>query len=217
METQIKNHVRMLVVVAVAALTLNVAFADDLNPPVYRGDPLSVYAHWQLGTTGTNDLVLNPANPAEYNWVDDSDPTTFLSSLLPSDIVTGPDYQFQLPNFIDKMPVKYMRLQLTWQTDPAVPPTPLTILGPSGEESGSPVAGNIVFSSAIIPVVADGSIVYQYHDIEFYPNPDWERWAIISPNEPLVQVVVDTVSTIPEPATLSMLAFGSLALFRKRK
>ena len=77
METQIKNHVRMLVVVAVAALTLNVAFADDLNPPVYRGDPLSVYAHWQLGTTGTNDLVLNPANPAQYNWVDDSDPTTF--------------------------------------------------------------------------------------------------------------------------------------------
>ena len=185
-------------------------------PGAYAGAPATMLEA-ALGTTGTNDLVLNPTDPAQFNWVDDSDPTTFLGSLPVSAVVSGPDYQFDLPNFIDKMPVKYMRLQLTWQIDPANPPTPLTILGLSGEESGSPVPGNIVFSSAITPVSADGSLVYQYHDIEFYPNPDWERWAIISPNEPLVQVVADTVSTVPEPATLSLLTLGSLALLRRRK
>ena len=213
MKTQIKNHVRILIVVAIAALIVNVTLADDLNPPAYRGDPLSVYAHWQDPLDGTLDLHLTG-----FAAVDDvGDPTTTLDPLPVSAVVNGPDYQFDLPNWIDKMPVKYMRLQLTWHTDPAVPPTPLTILGLSGEESGSPVPGNIVFSSAITPVNADGSIVYQYHDIEFYPNPDWERWLIISPNEPLVQVVADTVSTVPEPATLSLIAFGSLAFLRKRK
>ena len=40
MKTQIKNHVRILIVVAIVALTFNVTLGDDLNPAPYRGDPL---------------------------------------------------------------------------------------------------------------------------------------------------------------------------------
>ncbi len=212
MKTQIQNHVRILIVALIAALTINVTLADDLNPPTYRGDPLSVYAHWQ-NLPGTPLLVLDPTDPTQFNWVDDSDPTTFLDPLPVSDVVIGPDYQFNLPNFVDNLPVKYMRLQVTWQLDPTPPP----IIGLSGEESGNPVPGNIVYSSPVTIVDPAAAIFYQYYDIEFYPNPDHERWVIISPNAPLVQVVADTVSTVPEPATLALLCVGSLGLLRKRR
>jgi len=213
MYTQIKNQVRFLIVVAIAALTVNISLADDLNPPAYRGDPLSVYAHWQLDPAGTSSLVLDPTNPAQYNWVDDSDPTTFLDLLPVSAVVTGPDYQFDLPNFVDDLPIKHMRLQVTWLNDP----TPLPIIGLSGIDSSGPVTSTVVFTSPVLTVDPAAGIFYQYHDIEFKPNPDAERWVIISPNAQLVQVVADTVSTVPEPATLSLLALGSLGLLRRRK
>ena len=202
----------MLIVVAIVALTLNVNLGDDLNPAPYRGDPLSVYAHWQLDPTGTNDLVLNPNDPTQFNSVNDSDPATFLDPLPVSAVVTGPDYQFDLPNFVDDFPIKYMRLQLTWLNDT----TPLPIVGLSAFDPTGPVTSSIVFSSPVLTVDPAAAIFYQYHDIEFKPNPDFERWVIISPNAPLVQVVADTVSTVPEPTTLTLLGLGGL-LFRKRK
>jgi hypothetical protein len=213
MKTQIQKHVQMIAVIAITVFTLNVALADDLNPPTYRGDPLSVFAHWQLDPTGTNALVLNPADPTQYDWVDDSDPATFLDPLPVSAVVTGPDYQFDLPNFVDDLPIKYMRLQVTWLNDP----TPLPIVGLSAFDPTGTVTSSVVFSSPVLTVDPAAAIYYQYHDIEFKPNPDFERWVIISPNAPIIQVVADTVSTVPEPATLSLIALGSLAFLRKRK
>ena len=208
METLHKKYVHFLAIAAIAAFTINISLADDLNPPDYRGDPLSVYAHWQ-GAPGTPlpFLVMDA-----FNTVDDADPLTFLDPLLPTNFVVGPDYQFALPNFVDDLPIKYMRLQLTWQFDPAGP----DIIDIFGEDSGGLVPGNIVFTSPLVTVDPAAAIFYQYYDIEFKPNPDLERWFIISPNAPLVQVVADTVSTVPEPATMILLGLGGLVL-RKRK
>ncbi len=140
---------------------------------------------------------------------DDLNPSTFLDSLLPPDyVIPTPDkfYEFALPNFVDEMPIKYMRLQLTWTGNPA-PPLDIPISGVDGID---PVPGDIVFTSPIT-TTATGAF-YQYYDIEFKPNPDSERWLVYLPdNAFLVQAVADTVSTVPEPATLTLLALGSLS------
>ena len=51
-----------------------------------------------------------------------------------------------------------------------------------------------------------------YSDIWMEPNPDWEQIVVTVPlGTVIVEVVVDSVSS-PEPATLSLLAFGGLAI-----
>ena len=204
---------------AVAAFTVNVTLGDDLNPPSYRGGPLSVHGHWQLDPA-TNNLVL-----IAFSSVDDADPSTTLHPLLPENIVEPQDapdgiskeYKLHLPNFIDDLPIKHMRLQLTW----AFTPDPPTIIDISGVEGTSTVPGTIVSTSPVTPLPPTPPLsldtFYQYYDIEFTPNPDIERWTVVlPPNGLLVQAVADTISTVPEPSTLALLSLGSLTFLRKR-
>ena len=211
MNIQFKNHVRLLAVVAVVALTLNAAFADDLNPPPYRGGPLSVYAHWNL-IPGTTILDLN------NNWssVDDSDPTTVLYPNFTPNIQVIPSngaYDFQIPNWVDNLPIKYLRLQLTWENN-LLPP--LNIFS-QGLEGVNPVIGQIVYTS---PLQTDAAAIkaYQYYDLIYKTNPDFERSHIDMPaNALLTQVVVDSISTVPEPTTLLLLSLGGLGLLRRSR
>lgn len=210
MKTQMKQFARILIVAAMAAVTLNTTFADDLNPPPYRGGPLSVYAHWNL-IPGTTILDLNN----NWSFVDDTDPTTFLYPNIvpnPQVIPNGGAYDFEIPNWVDTLPIKYLRLQLTWENN-LLPPLGIFSQGLDGVD---PVFGQIVFTSPL-QVDAAGVKVYQYYDLIYKPNPDFERIHIDMPtNALLTQVVVDSISTVPEPATLALLGLGGL-LLRKRK
>lgn len=202
------NFVLLLVIAAVLMIPWNFARADDMNPPPYRNNPLSVYAHWNLLSGST---LLNLTN---WNSVDDSDPTTSLyPNFTPSPQVqpSGGVYDFQLPNWVDNMPVKYMRLQLTWA---GTNQSPLNIFS-QGLDGVNPVVANITFTSTP-QTVSSGT--YQYFDLEFKPNPDFERIHVTLPgNNMLVQTVVDTVSTVPEPATMCLLGLGALTMIRRRR
>jgi hypothetical protein len=120
-------------------------------------------------------------------------------------------YVFDVPNFVDEMPIKYLRIQLTWEGTTAPP------LGvdSTGFEGSTPVSGLVTFASTpLVFTQPDGG--YQYFDLEYIPNPDYETITVqVADGAQLVQVVIDSVS-VPEPATIGLLAFGTLAMLRKR-
>ncbi|MBN1787560.1 MAG: hypothetical protein JW806_04115 [Sedimentisphaerales bacterium] len=74
----LKEQMNLLIVfAALAALVLPYrVLTDGLNPPVYRGDPLAVYA--QLSGEAAGFSILN-----DYWWVNDRNPTSFISPFLP--------------------------------------------------------------------------------------------------------------------------------------
>jgi hypothetical protein len=206
MKTQIT--IRSIILAAiVSVLSINFVFADDLTPPPYRGGPLSVNAHWQLIPGST---ILNLTS---WSSVDDTDPTTTLyPNFVPNPQVISSSgvYDFQIPNWIDNMPVKYMRVQLAWI---GTPQSPISILS-QGPDGVNLVSASIVNASTPITLTSG---TYQYFDLIFQPNPDFERLHIgLPPQNILTQVMVDTISTVPEPATISMLAIGALSLFRRK-
>lgn len=205
MKNQMTNKFYLIVTAFIIAQS-NFVFADDLNPPSYRGNPLSVYAHWN-DTTG----LQNP----DWSWVEDSDPSTYLYPGSPSlSLMSGTTnvYTLIVPNFIDEMPLKLLRLQLTW-VGTTSPPVSISGLGFDGSDVSN---GIVTFASTpLVFTQPDGG--YQYFDMEFRPNPDLERLDfIIAPGAELVQVVFDSIS-IPEPTSIAMLVFGGLALLHKRK
>ena len=213
MKTKIKAQIQSVMFFAVAvvlALSWSVARGDDLNPPSYRNDPLSVYAHWNL-IPGTTILDLTA-----WNSVDDTDPATYLYTGFtpnPQVLPNGTAYDFQVPNFVDNMPIKYLRLQLTWQNT-FQPPISVSSQALDGINS---ILGTVTFVSPVLPD-ASGVGAYQYYDIEYLPNPDFERINVLLPPDGLLsQVVIDTVSTVPEPATMMLLGLGGFLLRKKRR
>jgi hypothetical protein len=206
MNTQIKKHIGLWIAAVVLTCSWSTVLADDLNPPPYRGNPLSVHVHWALDANGVFSLI-------QFSSVDDSDPSTNLISFPPT-YVFNPAIgkaDLRIPNFIDQEPIKYLRMQLTWTGTAQLP---LNILS-NAFDAGNPVAGILTGTS---PVVITPVGYYQYYDFQYQPNPDFEEIHIhLPPDASITQVVVDSVSTIPEPATMSLLALGGLALLRRKR
>jgi hypothetical protein len=209
MKTQIKNQFVLFLTAAVAlAFSWSIARGDDLTPPSYRGNPLSVNAQWNFVPGST---ILNLTG---WSSVDDTDPTTNLyPNFLPDPTITpnGGIYQLQLPNWVDNMPLKNMRLQLAWGGTNQVP---FNIFS-QGLDGTNSVFATITGTSSVIPTSAG---FYQYVDFQFLPNPDFERINVELPSTNyMTQIVVDTVSTIPEPATMGLFGLGTLGLLKRRR
>lgn len=171
--------------------------------PAYRGDPNSVHAIFDWVGFGVGDwsLSLFETGPSTYPL----DPT------MPEAFDDGTNATIIFPNFIDPLPIKYVRLQLFF--DGPVP----------GEEIGYFVVGHDPEGAVAVETFRTvGPATEHYVDFEIRPNPDWEEIFItgstpfnIIPGN-LLRLEIDTVS-VPSPGAFLALGVGAAPLAARRR
>ncbi len=199
----LKTTTLLAAVVATVMFAAAPASAIVDYAPDYRGDPNSVHAVFDFqGDEIWNNWLFEPEDGG-YPLYDLDPRAQSLDSSFTS---------LQLPNFIDQLEVKHMRIQMLFQAE---------VLGE--ELAESIVVGEIgaVGADWEITGFSTGLSAIHYVDIDIWPNPDFEVVDIhhgdvgISVGV-LYRIEVDTVS-VPEPMTMSMLAIGGLAMLRRKR
>jgi len=210
-----------ILLICIIVLLTGIARADDFAPPPWvRGVPLSTAMEWEFltdanGHTGPdgNTVATVPGSlgSGTVSIYGNSPGVTPIWSIGDGDgqwsaPINDPiAMEFQIENWIDNEPVKYLRIQVTYGG------TPPSVTGLwAHHASENPVlivpTGTTAFSTT--------HLLFEY---ELYPNPDFELFHLdIPPGASIDQVVVDTIS-IPEPATLGVLAVGGLIALRRRR
>ena len=190
-----------LLTAAFVMVSAGTASAGSIAPD-WRGDENSVYAHFDWDTFG-EPWILSAfeTGPSIYP----------LDDTVPSMTETGIDTHVDLPNFIDPLPMKYMRLTLYMDGPVDSDAIRIEVMGHDPEGA----TAMEVFRTA-------GSSQTHYFDWEITPNPDWEQiWiygdeaANFVPGN-FLAMEIDTIS-IPEPASISLMALGSLMMMRRRR
>ena len=231
---------RLTAAVTAAAVIVGssaVAMADDLNPPPWRGGPLSVYAEWDWGTapqnwlfmppdvfttwSGTADPGLGPNGETLYmgfsthaevdvgtNWA--WDPADGDGGLVPV-VPGGAGIAFKVQNWEDLLPEKWLRIQVTYIDQLGFGmPTIDEVLGYEEPSPPNPAYQGMFMGGFSQPPN------YWYEDWIILPNPDWDYITLHVPEGTILdQVVIDTIS-IPAPATAALLGIGLLAGRRRR-
>jgi len=147
---------------------------------------------WQLTDAGgSDDGVLIPT------------PTQGAASLI----------AFNVANWVDRMPLKNIVVQITYWGDVA----PAVVYVTGQELAGTPGEYEVNgFHNPIMPPFRwDGNHIAEFWLVE--PNPDWEQIVVGVPvGTQLDEVVIDTIS-LPEPATLMLLTLGAAAVLQRRR
>jgi hypothetical protein len=204
--------------------------ADDIAPPWFRGEPLSVMAAWDFATAPDFNLDIVPdsfsaipgsgtetlfgdvsthaevVNPSNWQWV----PAGGRGGITP--IVDNEELTIDLQNWVDDEPFKYIRIQFTGSISFGLP---FFIGFVTGFDDQGPVP--ISAASGQITDLGNGRI-HQTSNSVLQPNPDWEQISIpLAIGSILEEIIVDTVSLVPEPATVCFLAIGGFCLLLRRK
>ena len=178
--------------------------ADNLIPPTWAGT--GCFVHYEANVNGVifqSDMDLQPRH-CPYD----------LFGGNPNPNADG-DFEVQLPNYVDPLPIKLMRIQATFLVgDPQAPINLVTQVdaqdltdGPTDVTYGD---WTQCTNAACLALVDQ---VLWYQDIVIQPNPDFELVALFWNTQAyqMTQIVIDTIST-PEPATMALLGLGLASL-----
>lgn len=202
-----------LCAVGVIALGNINANADDLFPPDFRGLPGSMTAEWEFATpdnpsyadnfflTELDGATVFPVYPfaelINLGWtVADGDGGWF-------GLDGGGIVNIAMPNFIDQLPLKEIWVQIKY-----VPggESPFVAAVEAFDEEAGQVLGTLNGS------IDNTEFGFRIESWQIRPNPDFELIQIWVPANVVVdQVVVDTISTVPEVSTLALCG-GSLVV-----
>ena len=203
------------------------AGADDINPPGYRGGDLSTFQQWGFdslpedrpdiftyhfpdvqGPIGDFDLDTPFPNGAPHPsmGIPDASPlsyeTDFMGMGLTGYFNPSAGFEamgFNIPNWIDTEPIKFLRIQVTYKRAPG------TTIEPGTRVFAFP-ADSVVLVDHVIDTPLTSGLEYFYDDYEIHPNPDWEQVVVdVPPGFFIDQVVVDSIST-PIPTAVCMAA-----------
>ena len=159
-----------------------------------------------------------PGGPSSFNAVGGTYP---LDNLMPEvgTPFTDPTnnaliYPIALPNFIDPLPLKRIRVQYSWFG--SLPGTGAT--GDAATVAILPSPGGVIqqVGGTSPQLVGGPNIYHRWDDFEIVPNPDSERFEIAFFDADPRWIVIDTIS-VPEPtgAILALTLLG-LGVLRRR-
>jgi hypothetical protein len=207
----------VLCVVTGLMLTLNSVWAEDVNPPPWSRTDAGTTLQWWEFSTDANPTDPEPGYNNTAGVPQVSLTGGFIENTVWWDIYQGHEgvWCFEeemiasIPNFEQLNPVKEIWLQLTYWSDGI----PNILALPEGQSSEL-----VVMTLENNTPLGDDWYQATWSAL-LEPNPLFEELWIRPAHCTLYvdELVVDTICTVPEPATICLLGLGALALLRRRR
>jgi len=183
---------RIVIPVIVSILILGISasaisvYANDLNPPDYRGAANSLLFKWESITPAVLTPTVFVSGPSIFPLFDLGpifglgNVHGFLEGCIPGDRAC----EVFLPNFVDELDRKFLRFQVSYIDGPAPEDTSLFAFVSDFSQAGCGLLDR-----------QDPFIGYYYEDWECRPNPIIEEYIIITTSGvEITKIVVDTIS-----------------------